>query len=161
VSTAKVRRFAEGTEVSAEKSRSELEALLDKHSATEFALYKEKDQTTLLYRLGQRMVRQVVSFPEARLYERKDPKVSWSARRKPEEIKRMQDAEWRRRWRALLLITKAKLELIASGESTVDREFLADTLLPNGQTVAEAMLPRIAEAYESGEMPKLLLGPGK
>jgi hypothetical protein len=156
----KAKRFAEGTEVTVDRSRAELEALLDKHGATEVLVHRGAQRSTLIYRLGGRMIRQVVTYPDAAAYERVDPKNKWSAKRKPEAVKRMQEAEWRRRWRAQLLILKAKLELIASGESTVDREFLADTMLPNGETVAEAMLPRIAQAYETGEMPPLMLGAG-
>jgi len=69
------------------------------------------------------------------------------------------DAEHRRRWRALHLIIKAKLEIVASGDSSFDREFLADIMLPDGGTVGGHMLPQVAEAYASGKMPKLL--PGK
>ena len=68
-------------------------------------------------------------------------------------------AEWDRRWRALLLLCKAKLELVASGHSNFEREFLADILLPNGETVADAMVPRLELAYRDGTMP-LLLGTG-
>jgi hypothetical protein len=153
------RRFAEGTEVTVEKSRTELEALLDKHGATEFALHRSAERTVLLYRMHERMMRQVVDYPPADAYLYPDPKRTWN-KRKPEEIKKLQEAEHRRRWRALVLITKARLELIAGGGSTFEREFMADTLLPNGQTVAEAMLPRIAESYASGEMPPLMLGSG-
>ena len=65
--------------------------------------------------------------------------------------------EERRSWRALLLIVKAKLEMIANGGSSAEREFLADMLLPNGETVATAILPGIAKSYASGEMPRRLL----
>ena len=72
----------------------------------------------------------------------------------------IQEAEWRRRWRSVVLVAKAKLELVASGGSTFEREFLADMLLANGETMAEAMLPRVLEMYETGNMPSLLLGAG-
>lgn len=148
------RRYAEGTEVSAEKSRAELESLLDRHGATEVMVHREAARTTIIYRMSGRMIRQSIAYPDAQLYER-HPKYSWQ-KRPAEQVKRLQEAEWRRRWRAQVLVTKAKLELVASGESTFDHEFLADTLLPNGETVSEAMLPRIAEAYETGAMPRLL-----
>lgn len=158
---AEVRKYAEGTEVPVEKSRDELEKLLDRHGATEVMLHRDADRTTIIYRMNQRMVRQVVEYPEAQLYKQHTPKGRhWPVTRSAEDVKRMQEAEWRRRWRAQVLILKAKLELIASGGSTFEREFLADTLLPNGETVGEAMLPRIAEAYTTGQMPRLLLGPG-
>lgn len=158
---AEARKYAEGTEVTAEKSRAEIEGLLDKHGASEIGIHRDSVATTIIYRMKGRMVRQVITYPEADLYAQHLPKGAYYKQtRKPEQVKAMQEAEWRRRWRAQVLILKAKLELIASGESSFEREFLADTLLPNGETVGEAMLPRIAEAYQSATMPSLLLGTG-
>lgn len=51
---------------------------------------------------------------------------------------------------------KAKLEAVESGISTFDTEFLGHLVLPNGQTVADAVVPRVVEAYETGAMPALL-----
>jgi len=36
------------------------------------------------------------------------------------------------------------------------KEFMAHIVLPNGQTVGEAVTPRIEQAYQTGEMPPLL-----
>lgn len=155
---AKAPKFAEGTVVPVDKSRAELERLLEQHGAQEFAVFRGPDLTRIVFRMRERMVRQEVRVPERKLFE-KDPRSTWK-RRTETQIAEAVDQEHRRRWRVLLLIVKGKLELIASGESSFEREFLADTLLPNGDTVAEAMLPRIAEAYASGTMPPLMLGPG-
>lgn len=158
---AEARKYAEGTEVTVDKSRLELETLLDKHGASEVMIHRDADRTTLMYRMQERMVRQAIAYPDAALYREYKPKGRYyPVKRSPEQVKQLQEAEWRRRWRACVLIMKAKLELISSGESSFEREFLADTLLPNGETVAEAMLPRIAEAYQTGDMPKLLLTAG-
>jgi len=64
--------------------------------------------------------------------------------------------EERRRWRAALLILKAKLEVIQSGDSTVGREFMADVMLPGGGTLGERMLPELADALNGKPMPRLL-----
>lgn len=72
--------------------------------------------------------------------------------------------EERRRWRAQLLLIKAKLEMIATGETTAEREFMADMLMANGKTVAQAALPALAAMYRDGKMPKggiLMLGSGE
>jgi L-rhamnose mutarotase len=154
---AEPRKFAEGTDVPAEKSRAELETLLKKHGATEFGIFASEERTVFMYRLRGRMVRHVVAYP---------PEPSPSSlrahahRSRIETAKRAQEAEWRRRWRALVLLVKAKLEIIASGTSSFENEFLADTLLANNQTVGEVMLPRIHEIYQTGEMPQYLLGQG-
>ena len=63
-------------------------------------------------------------------------------------------------WRALVLIIKAKLECIESGLSTVEEEFLASVVLPNGKTVGSYVAPALAKAYDSGQMPRRLLPGG-
>lgn len=72
------------------------------------------------------------------------------------------EAELRRRWRAQLLLIKAKLETIAMGASSVEREFLADMLMPDGKTVGQRAIPALAESYASGKALSLpfLLGSG-
>ena len=69
----------------------------------------------------------------------------------------------RQRWRALVLIVKAKLEAIESGIATFEAEFLPYTVLPNKQTVDEWLGPKIEYVYEKGimppEMPGLLPAP--
>jgi len=62
----------------------------------------------------------------------------------------------RSRWRALLLVIKAKLEAIDIGILTLEDAFLAETMLPDRQTVAECMAPQIESAYRTGQMPPLL-----
>lgn len=61
--------------------------------------------------------------------------------------------ENRTRWRALLLVIKAKLEAVESNIATFEDEFLAHVLLPNQQTVAEYIGPTVAQIYETGRMP--------
>ena len=69
------------------------------------------------------------------------------------------EQEERRAWRLVLLLIKAKLEAVREGATTIEREFFADMLLPNGQTVHQAAAPELAIAYEKGAMPdRLLLG---
>lgn len=59
-------------------------------------------------------------------------------------------------WRRLVLVVKAKLDLVADGGSTIEREFLADILLPDGRTVHQALGPQLADSYSNGHMPPLL-----
>jgi hypothetical protein len=62
------------------------------------------------------------------------------------------EAATRQRWRALVLVLKAKLEAVASGISTLETEFLAGIVLPNGMTIGQAVLPRLSEAVSSGRL---------
>ena len=55
----------------------------------------------------------------------------------------------------------AKLEAVESGITTIEDEFLAHTLLPDGTTAGDWMRPQIAAAYDTGAMPPMLaLGKG-
>jgi hypothetical protein len=63
----------------------------------------------------------------------------------------------RSRWRALPLVIKAKLESIDLGIfNNRGCFFLADTVLPDRQTVADYMRPQIESPYKTGAMPPLL-----
>lgn len=158
--TTKHPKFAEGTAVPVEKSRGELTSLLERHGASGFAVFQVDGGTRVVFTMHSRMVRLEVRHAPLPGTNYKDSSgaMRWLTE---SQRKQRQEGENRRRWRVLLLVTKGKLEIVDSGESTFEREFLADILLANGETVAEAMLPRIAESYDTGEMPSfLLLGPG-
>lgn len=159
------RRFAEGTDVSVEKTRSELERLVMRHGATGFVYGWSDGIWTIAWQMQGRQVRFRVISPheDDRLIEY-TPGGRW---RPIKDRKAAIDQEVRRRWRALLLIVKAKLEMIASGDADMETEFLANMLLPNGNTVGEWIAPQLDQAYTSGQMPSLVpgaraaLGPGR
>jgi len=148
-------RFAENTEVPVEKTRAELDALLSRHGATQRATYTDDDagRAAVQFRISGRMVRLDVKLPKPS-----------DLGHKPYRI-RIPDQEWRKReleqrarsaWRRLLLVVKAKLELVADGGSTFEREFLSDILLPDGRTVHQALSAQLEDAYQTGGMPPLL-----
>ena len=62
----------------------------------------------------------------------------------------------RQRWRPLLLIIRAKLEAVESDITTLESEFLANIVLPNGGTVGDWLVPQIEEVYGTGRMPPML-----
>jgi len=133
-------RFAERTKVPVERSKSELDQLLQKHGATQRALLQDDDtgRAAVQFRLADRMIRLELVCP--------------GGTKGGERI----DRERRRIWRALLLLVKAKLEMVADGATTVEREFLADILLPDGKRVHELLGPQLVSSYKSGKMPPLL-----
>lgn len=134
----KPRRFAEGTSVDVSKSRMEVEQLLAKHGASQVLIGSDSVARTgfVGFTLQGRQYRMLVPARDAR--------------------KGQEQQVDRERWRALVLILKAKLEVIASKMVTVEEEFLAYMVLPNGKTVGAEIAPRLLEAYESGDMPNLL-----
>jgi hypothetical protein len=138
--TEKPHRYAEGTEVPVERTRAEIERLLRAHRATGFATMWDKDRFGLMFELNNRRVRFDVPVPSPKEY---PTQKRW-------------DAEERRRWRALLLILKAKLELVASGDADFDSEFLANLVLPGGETIGARVLPSLSNALDTGNMPPML-----
>lgn len=154
------RRYAEGTSVPVERSRAEVERLLRKAGATGLiSAWDDEDKVDrLVFRIDGRMVRLEVNRPTASDF----AKTTTGRRRKRDASGDAAEREYQRRWRALVLLVKAKLEVIADGLSTIEREFLADMLLPNGSTLGEEMAPRLAQAYQTGAMDTRLplLGPG-
>lgn len=146
--------FAEHTTVPVEKTRAEIETLLRQAGAT--GIYGGWDDRAkigqVVCRLKERMVRFQVVIPSVEDFQ----KTPEGRSRNLEHAQKARAQEERRKWRALLLIIKAKLEMVQNGDSTLEREFLADTMLPDGSTVYERTAPAIAAAYETGQMPKLL-----
>ncbi len=80
--------------------------------------------------------------------------------RSRDAVSKAHDQACRERWRQLVLLVKAKLEAIALGLSTVEREFLADVYLPDGRTVHQALQDGLVEMYKSGTLPPML-GPAR
>jgi len=151
------KRYAEGTAVPAEQSRHEIETMLIKHGASGFLSGWTGNRAFIQFMLHGRMLRYAVERPEPEDF--KDAvkrQWKWTDQQYAEQLARKAEAEHRRRWRALLLILKAKLEMVAGGDTTFDREFLADIMLPEGGTVGDQLLPQVEQAYLTGEMPKLL-----
>lgn len=142
------RRFAESTTVSVDRTRAEIDTLLTRAGATQRGTFQDDDTGKALvqFRMANRVIRLELAAP----------KFGTATGR---ELKKLEQEE-RAAWRRLLLILKAKLELIADGDSTVEREFLADILLPDGRRVIEDLGPKLQTAYKTGRLPPLL-GPAK
>ena len=79
--------------------------------------------------------------------------------RSPEAREAAYNQAVRQRWRALLLVIKAKLEAVDAGISTLEEEFLAATVLPDNRTVGAWLLPQLDRAYASGKLPPMLPSP--
>lgn len=139
------RRFAADTAVPSSKSKMELDALLLKHGATQRGVYEEADRGIVIFSMQNRQIKLVVKLPAL-------TGLDARALAKAEQ-------DTRAAWRRVLLVTKAKLELVLDAGGNIEQEFLADILLPDGRTVHDALKPQLADSYENGKMPPLL-GPG-
>jgi hypothetical protein len=153
-------KFAEGTEVTVERSRAEIEGILARYGADQFMYGWQEKGAVLAFRASERFVRFTLPLPDRNSKEfthgRTARSGSASILLPPSEQAARFEQGCRRSWRALALCIKAKLESVASGISHFEDEFMANIVLPNGQTMSEHARPLIKEAYQSGTMPALL-----
>lgn len=138
--------YAAQTRVPVSQSRTEIERLLEKHKAKQFgtAVDYDANQARVQFRLHDRIVRFLITLPDRKKY-------GQGARWEQQE---------RQRWRALLLVIKAKLESVENGIETFEEAFLAEIVMPGDQTVAELLTPVIAESYRTGRQLLLPAGTG-
>ena len=111
------------TSVSTDRSKQEIERLLQRNGATKFASMWDQDGATLSFIMGKRHVRFELPLPS-----RDDKKYLRDGRnsvRSPAAREKVWEQDCRTAWRALLLIIKAKLEAITAKVATFDDEFLS------------------------------------
>ena len=147
-------RYASHTSVSVEKSRGEIEWVLKRYGAGNFGYLTKDGIAMIAFEAQNRRIRMIVPLPDPKDFERNKKGYE----RKAERALRSWEQACRQRWRALALVVKAKLECVESGVATFEQEFLPYTLLPDGKTVGDFMLPQVALAYQTGEMPPQMIG---
>lgn len=130
--SAKPARYAAKTSVPVSRSRDEIERTLSRYGASAFGYGWDEGRAVVSFRAQNRYIRFAMEIP-------------------------LIAQEERQRWRALVLVIKAKLEAVESGITTFENEFLAHIVLPDNRTVGEWLAPQIDSAYEEGGMPKLLM----
>lgn len=139
--------FAEKTTVSVDRSQSEIKKILSKYNATGFAFGENGPISLVMFEMRGRRIKFILPMPEKQ--KTRDKRGYLMSQNQVEQ-------ESRRRWRCLTLAIKAKLECVESGIATFEEEFMAHIVLPNGNTVGQAVLPQINQSYKDGKMPPLL-----
>jgi hypothetical protein len=136
-----VTRYAKNTTVGVDRSRMELERVLHRYGASEFGYRRTDDRAVVAFRVRGRDVRIELALPGP-----KDLPTSGRGRKRtPIATARDLEKAHRQRWRALLLVVKAKLEAVESGISTFEQEWLA-YIVVDGRTVGERLIPTEAGA---------------
>lgn len=148
--------FAAETNVTSERSRMEIERILNRYGAQKFMYAYDMTRAFVSFETEHRQVRFVLPLPD-----RDAAEFKWTSHKPPRRRTVTQQTEayeqgMRQRWRALALVIKAKLEAVEAGIVTFDAEFLAHLVMPNGRTVGDEVRDKIFSAYETGEMPALL-----
>ena len=131
-------RFAQQTSVSPDRSRAEIQAVLTRYGATAFMYGEQGGRALICFQVNARMVKFVLDLPVAS--DRDFTHTPTGRLRSQAERLKAHDQEVRRRWRALCLGIKAKLEFVQSGISVFEKEFLAHLVLPSGEQVGDYVL---------------------
>jgi hypothetical protein len=125
--------YAASTRVSINQTRHEIEYLLDDAGAEAFAFMKEGESAAIAFRLSGRNYVLKLHLPDRTEF----AKTKTGRSRYASEAEKFYQQAIRARWRALLLLLKAKLIAVADGVTTVEDEFLAAAMLNDGQTVGQ------------------------
>lgn len=146
--------YADRTNVTPDRSRTEIEHTLQRYGATGFLYGWKNSQAVLGFEMNGRQLRFTMALPdrEAASFQ----KTPTGKTRTENAAREAYEQAVRQRWRALALVIKAKLEAVESGIATFEEEFLSNILLPSGQTVGQWMIPQVDQAYVTGHMPALL-----
>lgn len=145
-------QYAKNTNVSTELSRIEIEKILIKYGAENFAYATTSGQAMIAFTMCNRQVRFLLPLPKQEEF-----RYTPTGRERTENSKyEAWEQACRQRWRALKLVIQAKLEAVECGISVFDDEFMAQIVLPGNQTVGDFMRPQINQAYLSGDIPKML-----
>lgn len=129
-------RFAAATRVSMEQSRVDIERVLARYGGTSFAYMTTSGRAIIAFEAGKRHIKISMPLPVG------------------DGDKERQAG--RQRWRALLLVIKAKLESVESGIETLEEAFYANIVMPDGRTIYEATREAVSLAYTGGKVQRLL-----
>jgi hypothetical protein len=158
-----MRKYASDTGVPAEKSRAEIERLIVRYGATATAFMTAADHAIVVFECHQRRVMFRLPLPHRDdkefTHRQANQYRNTSRPRSLSEAASVWEQACRQRWRALALVIKAKLEAVESGITTFEDEFLSHIVMPDGQTVGDAVRPRLKAMYETGTMQPLLPPP--
>ena len=141
--------YASQTGVSTERSKGEVERLLSRAGATSFMSGYDGTTAMLGFKLHDRLYSIRFQLPS-----QEDYAFTPGGRRRRSAVDMLKHHEQgcRSRWRAIVLIIKAKLEAVEIGVMTVEEAFATDLVLGRGLTVGQA----VRKAVEFGKIPAAL-----
>lgn len=148
-------RFAEGTTVSINSTKQEIMELVEKHADSEAIVFTCNGWPTATFGKDGRLYK--FDVPAVDPDDRYITHTDTGRLRIGEARKNAIAAEERRLWRALLLILKAKFEILRAVPVTFEQEFLSNLVLPNRRTVGEHFTPIIEDAINQGELPTSMM----
>lgn len=147
-------RYAEGTDVTVERSLDQVRRMLLAAGASHYAYGEDPEQAAVQFALNGLHYRFTVRRPT---WEQISDRYGAPGR---VDRARAVENEWRRRWRARHLWVKAQIEFAEVEPDAFAASMLAYLVLPDGGTFGDWAAPQVEKAYSNGAMPPLLLGSG-
>ncbi len=149
--------YAKNTNVSVEKSQFEIKETLRRHGAGRVGIIEDDDKATIAFEYKNLLIQISISFPPREKFRMSPNRRN---RRSDDQMYKEWEQATRQKWRVLLLTIKAKLNAIEEGVTTLEHEFMAFVVMPNGVTFGDFAMPKLLEAAQSGQMPRLGLPGG-
>lgn len=156
-SPGRLQGYAAGTSVPVERSKVELDTLLGKHGAGQRGIMHDEAAGTahVVFVLKGLKYKLELPMPTPADLERQAPRRAagwsgWTPERRQAWVRRAWEQACRERWRGVVLLIKAKLEIVRMGVSTFEREFLADLMLPDGKTAHQTIAPYMRAVLADG-----------
>jgi len=146
-------RYATQTQVPVDRSKGEIERILQRYGAEKFMTGWDQQKAVIAFIYEGRAIQISLVLPNKSDFANTP---TGRRRRHPDDMIKHWEQACRQSWRALALVIKAKLEAVEAGIATFEDEFLAYTLLPTGETVSQYSQPKINEMLKTGKVPKLL-----
>lgn len=153
--------YAEGTSTPVERSRAEIEKVIYKHGGHDFGYMMGRREIAVFFEANRRRLLFKIPMPQETEFKATRGGYRRGSYRTGRTAADNCAGEVRRRWRALLLSLKGKLEGVANGVEIFDDAFLAQIVLPNGRTVGDQIRSQVADALKGGTSEIRLLGCGE
>ncbi len=147
--------YAVNTKVSPASSRVEIERILQRYGATGFLYGWAEGSAVVAFEMSGRRVKFVLPILHSAAF----TQTETGRERGQAAVTTAHEQAIRQRWRALALAIKAKLEIVESGITEFDEEFLAHIVLPGGERIGDWLAPQLERVFSSGQMPPLLPAP--
>jgi hypothetical protein len=144
--------YAQSTEIPIDRSKAEIEKVLQKHGSSGFMYMSDHNKAIIGFIFNGLQYKIGIEMPKREAFSQTP---QGRARHGP-AAERIYEQACRSKWRALLLVIKAKLEAVEQGISSIEREFAADLVMADGRT----LYAHLSKAMELGKLPKALPGFG-
>jgi len=150
-------KYAEKTSVSAHRSIEEIDHILKRYGATQFATGRDDEgrRAIVTFKIKGIAYKLEIPLPDPKDFEFRISR-GFKYKRTPLQITQLYEQSYKQRWRAMALVIKAKLEAAEAGISSIEQEFMQNILLPDGRTVKDVIIPQLAAAVQGGQMLKEL-----